>query len=93
MTDTLTAVATDNETTASLIDDIRSIRDRVTGRAMLVFGGRSRELAMVLTKLDEAELWMVKAGVSERSFEIVNIQKLQADAAGIAAIREAREHV
>jgi hypothetical protein len=36
---------------------------------------------------------MVKAGVSERSFEIVNIQKLQADAAGIAAIREAREHV
>lgn len=50
------------DTTHELIRDTKGLRDRVTGLAMESFGGRSRELSMVMTKLDEAELWLIRHG-------------------------------
>jgi hypothetical protein len=77
-------------TTSELIKETQRVRDLVTGRAMALFGGRSRELAMVMTKLDEAELWLVRAGTMEKSHEVVDIKKIKADAAGIHETRTSR---
>jgi hypothetical protein len=42
---------------------IRQLRDEVTVYLMQLYKGNSRTLAMVLTKLDEAEMWAVRHGM------------------------------
>lgn len=63
---------TENETANSLVRDLESLRDDVTVYMMDRYKGNSRELAMVLTKLDEARLWLVEEAVKIRRLSIVD---------------------
>ena len=46
-----------------LADVLEKLRDEVGGLIMVRHGGRSRELALIITKLDEARLWAIEYGV------------------------------
>jgi hypothetical protein len=51
---------------------LASIRDEVLAIHMGSHGGRSRELAMVATKLDEARLWAIAYGEATGSHSVLD---------------------
>lgn len=51
---------------------IGKMRDEVTGVAMLRHNGHNRELAMVMTKLDEAKQWAIEYAIKTGRLAIVD---------------------
>lgn len=78
-------------TVSELITEVVTLRGRVTDLAFTLFGGRARELAMTMTALDEARLWLVAHGEAHGSHQIVDRAKLLREAAAIGEARRATE--
>lgn len=51
---------------------IQKLRDEVTAYAMKSHGGASRELVMVMAKLDEARHWAVAHKLATRELQLVD---------------------
>ena len=51
---------------------IAKLRDEVTGYAMTTYHGRNRELALVMTHLDEARHWAIAHGVANGELSVVD---------------------
>lgn len=62
---------------------IQKLRDEVTGVAMRNYGGRNRELSLVMAKLDEAHQWAVSHGVATGKLAIVDRQEILKVAADV----------
>lgn len=59
-------------TTSEFIKKIRSLRDELTVEAFGRFGGSDREASMAIAKLDEAELWLIRRGLTAHSHILVD---------------------
>lgn len=51
---------------------IQKLRDEVTGYTMGIYSGRNRELALVMTHLDDAHHWAVAHGVASGKLAVVD---------------------
>lgn len=72
----------DNEgdgTELPILVALRKMRDEVTGIAMMKHRGQNRALAMVITKLDEAEQWATRWAIETGRVMIVNREDLLRD--------------
>jgi hypothetical protein len=58
---------------------LASVRDEVLAIHMASYGGRSRELAMVATKLDEARLWAIAHGEATGSHVVMDRREVLGD--------------
>jgi len=55
---------------------LSSIRDEIMGLSLNRHGGRSRELALVATKLDEARLWAIAYGESLGTTTVIDRREM-----------------
>lgn len=69
-------VDTENPDARPLVRVIDSLTDEVGLMLMTNFGGRSRELALVLTKLEEARLWAVRHGERTGSHVVIDRREM-----------------
>lgn len=66
---------------------LSTLRDETIAVHATVYGGRSRELAMVITKLDEARLWAIAHGEGTGSHVVMDRREVlggQPDNQGLA---------
>lgn len=66
----------ESETARPLTDVLQSLSDEVAGYLMMNYRGHSRELSMILAKLDEARLWAVSHGSKIGTHAIVDKRRL-----------------
>lgn len=59
-----------------LTDVLRSISDEVAAHLMTTYRGHSRELAMVLAKVDEARMWAIEHGLKTGSLVLIDKRRL-----------------
>ena len=69
---------------------IQKLRDEVTGYTMGTYSGRNRELALVMTHLDDAYHWAVAHGVANGKLAVVDRAQVL-KAAAFAAAEAQRE--
>lgn len=60
-----------------LTDVLSSLTDEVAAHLMVTYKGHSRELAMVLTKLDEAKMWATQHGLKVGSHVLMDKRRLK----------------
>lgn len=69
----------DNEDARPLVRVLESLTDEIGLMLMTNFGGRARELAMCMTKVEEARLWAVRHGERTGSHVVVDRREMLGD--------------